>query len=78
MKGEYRESDEVFERKFSEFVKILDSSKKTAVFTGAGVSTLSGIPDFRGKGGVYTLDYDGVSVEERYLLPLGGKRLVSS
>lgn len=64
MKGEYRESDEVFERKFSEFVKILDSSKKTSVFTGAGVSTLSGIPDFRGKGGVYTHDYDGMSVEE--------------
>ena len=64
MKGEYREKDEVFERKFSEFVKILDSSKKTAVFTGAGVSTLSGIPDFRGKGGVYTHDYDGMSVEE--------------
>ena len=64
MKGEYREKDEVFERKFSEFLKILDSSKKTAVFTGAGVSTLSGIPDFRGKGGVYTHDYDGMSVEE--------------
>ena len=66
MKGEYRESDEVFERKFSEFVNILDSSKKTAVFTGAGVSTLSGIPDFRGKGGVYTHDYDGIDIFYRW------------
>ncbi len=36
-----------------EFLQLLDSSEKAYVFTGAGVSTPSGIPDFRGKGGLY-------------------------
>ena len=40
-------------------IKMLRTSKKTVVFTGAGVSTLSGIQDFRGKDGLYkTIDAD--------------------
>lgn len=31
----------------------IDQSDSVVVFTGAGVSTDSGIPDFRGKGGIY-------------------------
>ena len=34
--------------------ELLNSSRKTAVLTGAGVSTLSGISDFRGANGFYT------------------------
>jgi len=36
-----------------EFLKVLRSAKNSYVLTGAGVSTPSGIPDFRGKNGIY-------------------------
>ena len=36
-----------------EFLEIVKSAKKAYVLTGAGVSTPSGIPDFRGKDGIY-------------------------
>ena len=34
--------------------KMLAASKRTVVFTGAGISTESGIPDFRSPGGIWT------------------------
>ena len=36
-----------------ELIEKLKSSRSVAVFTGAGVSTLCGIPDFRGPQGLY-------------------------
>jgi NAD-dependent deacetylase len=35
--------------------KLITSARRCVALTGAGVSTLSGIRDFRGKGGLYTL-----------------------
>jgi NAD-dependent deacetylase len=37
-----------------ELRKMLDASRQAVVFTGAGVSTESGIPDFRSPGGIWT------------------------
>ena len=41
-----------------------DHAKNIVFMTGAGVSTRSGIPDYRSKGGIY----DGVSLRPEYLL----------
>lgn len=35
-------------------VRLIDDARHLVVLTGAGISTLSGIPDFRGKNGFYT------------------------
>lgn len=35
-------------------IEAIFSKKKVVVITGAGISTLSGVPDFRGKNGLYT------------------------
>ena len=43
--------------------EIVDKSKRIVFFGGAGVSTASGIPDFRGKNGLYQKEYDGLTAE---------------
>lgn len=43
--------------------KLIESSSNIVVFTGAGISTNCGIPDFRGENGLYSI------VGERYNLP---------
>ena len=39
---------------FMTLTELLQQAKHAVVLTGAGISTLSGIPDFRGAGGLYT------------------------
>ncbi len=47
-----------------QLIGLLESSSSAAAFTGAGVSTLSGIRDFRGSKGVYR-DADGEKMFDR-------------
>lgn len=64
MTDNYSESIEVFNPKFEKLCELLEKSARPCVFTGAGVSTLSGIPDFRGPHGVYSDPWMGMDVEE--------------
>ena len=48
---------------FSKFIDLFENSKRIAVLTGAGVSTLSGIPDFRSSDGLYSKKFGHMSVE---------------
>lgn len=41
------------EREIEKLTELLKTSKKILVFTGAGISTESGIPDYRSKGGLW-------------------------
>ena len=45
--------------KIFELQKLIDEAKHIVVITGAGISTASGIPDFRSSSGIYNkkLDY---------------------
>ena len=43
--------------KIQELQQIIDNAKHIVFFTGAGVSTDSGIPDFRSQDGLYNMEY---------------------
>lgn len=55
--------DENFEFKLDKLQKIIDESENIVFFGGAGVSTESGIPDFRSADGLYQSKYGDVSPE---------------
>ena len=42
------------QQKYIDCFELFDYAEKIVALTGAGISTLSGIPDFRGKSGFYT------------------------
>ena len=46
------------EEKIAELKKLVEESNNIVFFGGAGVSTESGIPDFRSKDGLYSQKYD--------------------
>ena len=55
------------EMPYSDLKRILDGADRIVFFGGAGVSTGSGIPDFRGSGGLYT-DEEGQTVPPETIL----------
>ena len=58
------EPNVLFAEKFETLKSLIVASPMSVALTGAGVSTLSGIPDFRSSGGVYSSRWEGYDVEE--------------
>jgi NAD-dependent deacetylase len=42
------------DHRIAELAQVIDRARRAVVFTGAGISTESGIPDFRSPGGIWT------------------------
>jgi NAD-dependent deacetylase len=57
--------DEGVDRRIEILANWIYESNKLVVFTGAGISTESGLPDFRGPDGVWTRRGKGLPVEHR-------------
>ena len=58
-----------FEKRIEKFNELIKNAKKIVFFGGAGVSTESGIPDFRSKDGLYnTMDVKFEKYSPEYLL----------
>ena len=53
------------EERIEQFAQWMFESKYLVVFTGAGISTESGLPDFRGPDGIWTRQAKGFSPKPR-------------
>jgi len=56
------EKPAVFAKKFSVLEAMIKGARSAVVLTGAGISTLSGIPDFRSSKGLYSEKWGNLAV----------------
>ncbi|XP_044473318.1 NAD-dependent protein deacetylase SRT1-like [Mangifera indica] len=61
---EFFDPPQVLQEKIEQLAKLIQKSKHLVVFTGAGISTSCGIPDFRGPKGIWTLQREGKPLPE--------------
>ncbi|XP_050220215.1 NAD-dependent protein deacetylase SRT1 [Mercurialis annua] len=64
---EFFDSSNLLQDKIERLAKMIQKSKHLVVFTGAGISTSCGIPDFRGPKGIWTMQREGKSLPEASL-----------
>lgn len=59
-----------FEERITELNKRIEDARRIVIFTGAGISTSSGIPDFRSKNGLYSTKptINGVEMDPEFML----------
>lgn len=60
---EFIEEEDTIEKKSKEVADLIQKSKHLVFFTGAGISTSTGIPDFRGPNGIWSLQEQGIEPE---------------
>ncbi|KAI7744104.1 hypothetical protein M8C21_030354 [Ambrosia artemisiifolia] len=65
--SEFFDTQQVLQHKITQLAQMIKKSKHLVAFTGAGISTSCGIPDFRGPKGVWTLQRAGKGVPEASL-----------
>ncbi|KAJ7960935.1 NAD-dependent protein deacetylase SRT1 [Quillaja saponaria] len=64
---EHFDPPHVLQEKIERIAMMIKKSKHLVVFTGAGISTSCGIPDFRGPKGIWTLQREGKALPEASL-----------
>eukprot|EP01024_Parvocaulis_polyphysoides_P050996 TRINITY_DN4991_c0_g1_i2.p1 TRINITY_DN4991_c0_g1~~TRINITY_DN4991_c0_g1_i2.p1 ORF type:complete len:477 (-),score=69.78 TRINITY_DN4991_c0_g1_i2:122-1552(-) len=58
------DDENILKNKINELTQMVKEAKKIVFFTGAGISTASGIPDFRGPNGIWTLQKQGKKIQK--------------
>ncbi|XVE50846.1 hypothetical protein DITRI_Ditri01bG0196700 [Diplodiscus trichospermus] len=64
---EFFDSAHILQDKIEQLAKLIQKGRHLVAFTGAGISTSCGIPDFRGPKGIWTLQREGKPLPEASL-----------